>query len=320
MEKTNDILITGGSGFIGTHLASALRIAGYNVYILDLLPPPELHENIYFLNADVTKKQEFTSAILSREWKAIFHFAAVVSVPECENRPDLSYATNLSATITALETLKGIKNENKTPPPFFFASSAAVYGDLCTRGQRLGETNTLPMPKSFYGLHKYSAEQSIRLYSTNCGLKALSFRFFNVYGPGQKASSPYSGVITKLTEAFRNDIPVKLYNFGQNSRDFVHVTDIAKACVGALSLEEADLNGDPVNLCTGEAIEIIEVLKQMQIEFKITRAPEMLPPRAGDIQYSCGDPTRAFTLLKWQARPFSLSNTTPKQPSDAQPF
>lgn len=300
------ILITGGSGFIGGQLATQLLDLGHFVTILDKVDPPSDLSSAHYIKCDVTIQEAFTKAIHSANWDAIFHFAAIVSVPECELNPQLSFETNYQSVGTLLAAVRAkLTTSDKSSPLVFFASSAAVYGNLCKGGTRLEENSALPPPKSFYGLHKYAAEQTIRLYCKNFGLRGLSFRFFNVYGDRQKADSPYSGVISKIKKSLENGTAFTLFNNGKNERDFVHVDDIAEACMKALLVPPALLNGEPINLCTGQSITIENVFRKMS-EISNRKVPaEPAPPRSGDIEFSCGNPTKAQRVLDWQARTFS---------------
>lgn len=292
------VLITGGSGFIGGWLSKFLNEHGYAVSILDLVEPDSTFSGIEYLKSDVRNKLEFKE-ILSRGWHAVYHFAAIVSVPECEKSPDQSFETNYVSTITLLDSVKSLSN----PPLVFFASSAAVYGDLCQKGSKLREDDALPAPNSFYGLHKYASEQSLRLYCKNFGIHGMSFRFFNVYGPGQNGNSPYSGVISKFKEAFLHNRSVVLFNQGENYRDFIHVHDIVSACAKALDLSLSQLDGSVLNLCTGRSISVRELYFELVKQEGKDPGFENAQPRAGDIQYSCGDASQAREILNWRSNP-----------------
>ncbi len=295
--KNKKILITGGSGFIGSHLSNLLLGQDHEVIILDLVQSKINHPKLKYVQGDIRKESDLSN-VITPDIDAIFHFAAIVSVPECEQQPQNSFDTNLAATQKILQRLVELKPKKNIP--IFFASSAAVYGDLCKPGQQLSEDDHLPQPRSFYGLHKYSAEQSIRLYCKSFGILGLSFRFFNVHGPGQKVDSPYSGVITIFQKAFDTNGEIKLYNHGNNTRDFIHVSEIARACSLSLDLNPTLLDGSPVNLCTGKSVSIKDVFKRMSNQLHKQVTTVELPPREGDIEYSCGDNSRAYRLLNFQ--------------------
>lgn len=288
------VLITGGSGFIGTQLSKSLLLDGHDVVILDLLEPKVNLDRLDFLRGDVRNYSDLLGCITS-DIDAVFHFAAIVSVTECENNPRASFETNLLGTQNLLNRILELKPTKSIP--VFFASSAAVYGNLGKNGTLLNEQAALPQPTSFYGLHKFASEQSIQLFCQRHGLLGISFRFFNVYGSGQNAQSPYSGVISRFKRAFETDESISLFNHGRNSRDFIHVEEIARACKLALKLEKASLNGAVVNLCSGRSLQIKELLELMAKHYGKNPHTKLLPPRDGDIEFSCGDSSKARDLL-----------------------
>jgi UDP-glucose 4-epimerase len=288
------ILVTGGSGFIGTHLAQRLLETGHEVIAFDLVESKIVHPFFRTLQGDI-RNAETLDNVLNESVDAVFHFAAIVSVMECENAPYSSFETNFLGTQVVLNRLLELKP--KKTIPIFFASSAAVYGDLCGPNHQLNECEHLPAPLSFYALHKYASEQSIRLYCRTHGLAGLCFRFFNVFGPGQKMDSPYSGVIAIFQKALESNSEVILYNHGNNTRDFIHVSDVARACSFALNLELDQLDGSCVNICTGKATRIEDILISMANDMKRTPRAQRQAPRQGDIEHSCGDPSKASHLL-----------------------
>ena len=299
MNQKN-ILITGGAGFIGTHLAGSLLQEGHSVTIFDLQKSSLSHPNLKMIMGDIRNTEQL-KAVIQTDVDLIFHFAAIVSVPECEQHPDESFQTNLQGTQNILNQLKELKQQKTIP--IFFASSAAVYGDLCKPGHRLSENEALPRPLSFYGLHKYASEQMIRLYCENHGLKGLSFRFFNVYGPGQKSDSPYSGVITIFNKAINEGSEVKLFNYGRNVRDFIHVSEIINACMKAMVIPHEQMNGASLNLCTGVGMTIQSLYEKMSGGKTTNTVATLLPARSGDIEYSCGDPSFANSKIGFLADP-----------------
>jgi UDP-glucose 4-epimerase len=296
---TKKILITGGSGFIGTHLTRLLLDQGHHVTILDLNSSTLTHPHLIDLNGDIRNSKDIERAITS-DLDYIFHLAAIVSVPECEKNPELSFETNLLGTQNILNRLVEIKSQKTIP--IFFSSSAAVYGDLCKPGHKLNEREHLPKPLSFYGLHKYASEQSIRLYCENLGLRGFSFRFFNVYGPGQKPDSPYSGVITIFKKAMDEGTGIKLFNHGKNIRDFIHVSEIAKGCILAMQTSVDQMNGESLNFCTGKEISIQHLFDLMSSTKGPANKVTLLPARSGDIEYSCGDATFADSKIGFKPK------------------
>ena len=299
------VFITGGSGFIGTHLVRFLLSQGHQITIFDLVDTSVQHPRVQYVKGDIRNPKDL-ARLLTADIDCVYHFAAIVSVQECEMNPMQSFETNLLGTQNILNRLVELKKDKNIP--VFFASSAAVYGDLCKPGHKLNETEALPVPLSFYGLHKYTSEQMIRLYCEKHELKGLSFRFFNVFGPGQKADSPYSGVISRFNLAFETNSEALLFNEGKNSRDFIHVTEIARACGMALEIEANKINGRVINLCTGVSVTIKEVFQAMSETQKKRIPHKLLPARSGDIEFSCGDPSLAQAVLGFTSETASTFN------------
>jgi UDP-glucose 4-epimerase len=283
------ILITGGSGFIGTHLTQELLRLGHEIRVFDLKGPNP---------GDIRDPASLKAALLEG-YDFVFHLAAIVSVPECEGDPEGSSRTNLEGTLNVANALLASPNPGA---PLVFASSAAVYGDRCGPGDRLSESVTDLEPLSHYGRQKLEAEEALRALHRTRGLRALSFRFFNVYGQGQDPTSPYSGVITRFREALRTKTQATLFNGGKNTRDFIPVTEIVRGCGLALSLENERFQAQSVNLCTGSTTSVLELYRTMCAETGAKFEPILAGPRAGDIEHSCGDPSLAETLLGFRAR------------------
>jgi len=295
------ILITGGAGFIGTHLAKAYSENGYQVTVIDLQGPSELIPNVKYFRGDVRKESDLAGLISTHD--AVFHWAAIVSVPDCQKDPVGSYETN---TISTLKVLDLIRTENAQRPSdrkikILFSSSSAVYGESGNSGEPISESNPLPEPISFYGAQKLASEQLIRLYSKAYGIPAVVFRFFNVFGPGQKANSPYSGVISLFTKNVRSDQELRLNGAGAPTRDFISVHDLVRACVAGQKSRNPDVcSGAPINLGSGEAIAIKNLAKMLfEISDKLEKTVDA-PARDGDILHSRADISRARTLLDWQ--------------------
>lgn len=295
------ILITGGSGFIGTHLTRLLLSQGHQVCILDLKAPKHPpHSQLTWVPGDIRKPEDLRAA-LAQPVDFVFHLAAIVSVPECENDPEGSSRTNVEGTRNVADAIVA---SPRPRTPLAFASSAAVYGDACKDGYPLypltEELETLE-PISHYGRQKLASERLIRKLVKDRGLRALSLRFFNVFGEGQDPSSAYSGVITRFREAIRNGQEALLFNEGKNTRDFISVTDIARACGLALNSPASHLQGQAVNLCSGRSTSVTHLYQEMCLQAGAEPRFKLMPPREGDIVNSCGDPAQARKLLGFEA-------------------
>jgi UDP-glucose 4-epimerase len=291
------ILITGGAGFIGTHLSKKLSEEGHAVTVLDLNSPDRALSRVTYVQGDVRVVADIKPLIEKTD--AVFHLAAIVSVPECQKDPVGSFETNTASTLRILEL---IRSENEARPRdkkirIIFSSSSAVYGDLGA-ARAIAESTPLSDPLSFYGGQKLTSEQLIRLYVSTYAVPAVIFRFFNVYGPGQKATSPYSGVISVFFKALREGQAMVLNAAGVQTRDFVSVHDIVAASCLALGSENPRVvSGAPLNLGSGVTITIRALAQSL---FKIAgQEPRMTdaPARPGDILHSCASIERAEVEL-----------------------
>lgn len=191
------IIITGGSGFIGGHLCKALIDDGYEVTVIDIVPPRRAIPRAKYEIFDVRDERKVEKVIANAD--VVFHFAATVSVPLCEENIVEGYSNNVLGTLSILNAILKSKNF----PRIFFSSSAAVYSTACNESVALCEEEGV-MPSSHYAFQKRTAEKLIKLFFKKYKIPSLIFRFFNVYGPFQKKDSPYSGVITIFLTVFEN--------------------------------------------------------------------------------------------------------------------
>ncbi|MCM2322902.1 MAG: GDP-mannose 4,6-dehydratase [Oligoflexia bacterium] len=294
------ILITGGAGFIGTHLTRLLVSQGHAVRVLDLVPPKSPVPGAQYLQGDI--RNEWTLAEALRGVRAVYHFAAIVSVPLCQEQPHESFTTNLGGTSLVLETVRQEQLRQGRKIRVLFAGSSAVYGALGQPGIPLKESDTLPPPLSFYGAQKLGSEHLMALYHEVHGVPATCFRFFNVYGPGQDPKSPYSGVISIFTLRTRQGEPLQLHGGGTQTRDFISVHDLVRACAAALELPETACDGRPINLGTGKTTTVRE-LAELAVRLQGSSSTiSVTPPRSGDVRDSLADSSRARTLLGWEPR------------------
>ena len=295
----SSFLITGGAGFIGTHLARRLIQQGRQVRVLDLVSPPDPVPDVQYLVGDVTRAQTLLPAMAGVD--AVFHLAAIVSVPRCQEGPSESYLTNFTGTVNVLEAARGVGVATGRMPRFVMASSAAVYGDLGRENEPLRESLSLQAPLSFYGAQKLASEHAVLRYSRDLGLPALSFRFFNVFGAGQDASSPYSGVISLFAREASAKRPLRILGDGNQTRDFVAVEDLVEACTRVLDLNPSRLQGQAINLGMGKAIRIRELAEIMRRITRLEASIESGPARGGDVRHSLADVSEASALLGWKA-------------------
>jgi UDP-glucose 4-epimerase len=276
----NQALVTGGAGFIGSHLVEALLSGGCQVRVLDNISTGHLHnlapvlDHITFYKNDIREPEALEEA--AEGCDVIFHLAAVVAVQETISNPIESAMINDIGTINVLEAARA-GNVRRV----VLASSCAVYGD----DPRLPKKETMtPRPASPYAVHKLSAEHYARVYFDLFGLETVSLRFFNVYGPRQDPSSPYSGVISKfMANAVSNQVPV-IYGDGNQSRDFVYVKDVVMANLLAAGTD--NLEGSVLNVGSGSDVLINRLWELIAGLGGQRLAPRYEPARNGDILHS----------------------------------
>ncbi len=300
MPNTKPILITGGAGFLGTHLARHLLALGFKVRSLDIKKPLFPIKGVTYTLGDARDKAVLTRAI--RGSQSVFHLAAVTSVPVCQDNPHESYRTNFMLTCDVLEAVRHESTRAKVPVRMIFSGSSVVYGHLGKKDIGLKENTPLSQPLSFYGSQKLASEQAIKLYVQRFEIQAVVFRFFNLFGHGQDPASPYSGVITKFMDLIHKKETLQLHGGGEQTRDFVAVEDIARACALALKMPAAACNGSAINLGTGRSISIKELAMIMNAVSKSRSVLKKTPARQGDVLHSKADITKAATILKWEPR------------------
>ena len=288
-------LVTGGAGFIGSHLAERLLAEGWQVVVLDDLSngfERNIPSGAEFVCGDASD-----NTLLSRllpGCDAIFHLAAVSSVLDSIERPLDVHSINLTTTLALLEAASksGVKR-------FVFSSSAAIYGD--THGTPARE-DMIPSPLSHYAVQKLASEYYCGVYHRLHGLETVCLRYFNVYGPRQRADSPYTGVITKFLTAARAGKPIILFGDGNQSRDFVHVGDVVAANIAAATRSSDLVAGKIFNIGTGTSVQVRELAAMVCKLFPEAGEPRHEPPRAGEILHSRADITRAREVLGFDPR------------------
>jgi UDP-glucose 4-epimerase len=269
------ILVTGGAGFIGSHIADAL-VSDNEVVILDDLSTGSL-DNVpseaEFVEGDVRDREAMSSVMEGVD--IVFHHAAIVSVEQSVEDPELTHDVTTRATIQLLEFAR------RESARVILASSAAVYGQ--PESVPITETDQTE-PTSPYGLAKLHADQYVRLYAELYNVEAIPLRYFNVYGPRQTAGD-YSGVISIFLEQAQAGGPITVHGDGTQTRDFVHVSDVVQA--NLLAATEGT-PGTAYNIGTGETISILELAETIR-EAVATEVPiriEHIDKREGDIDES----------------------------------
>lgn len=299
-------LVTGGAGFIGSHLAEALLRQGDAVRVLDNFSTGK-EENIEYLIAlgfppdrfellrgDIRDLETCRKACAGVEWA--FHQAALGSVPRSVDDPLTTNAVNIQGTLNMLIAARDARVKR-----FVYASSSSVYGD---RPAAPGEDappkaeTQVPNPQSPYAVSKLTGEYYCRVFYTIYGLQTVSLRYFNVFGQRQDANSAYAAVIPRFITALLQDRPATIYGDGMQSRDFTHVENVVRANINALGAPEGAL-GEPCNIACGDRITLNDLYSRLAALTGKTTAPLYAPPRAGDVKHSRADITRAAQVLSY---------------------
>ena len=278
--KNKNILITGGLGFIGSHITDEL-VENNNVTIIDNKSTGSVnnlkdssHENLEIIIEDL-HSADLDKILFEKDY--VFHLAAMASVPLSVDNPVLCNQVNVDSTVKLLKA--AINNNVKK---IVFSSSSAVYGQ--NMNMPLKESEPL-MPTSPYAASKASCELYLKSFYDSYGLNYTILRYFNVFGPRQDKNSQYAAVIPNFISALLENEPVEIYGDGEQTRDFVYVKDIVAANIKAC---ESDYNGI-LNVASGRRISINELYEIIKSTLKSDLEPNYLPPRAGDIKHSLAD-------------------------------
>ncbi|MGD0423219.1 MAG: NAD-dependent epimerase/dehydratase family protein [Candidatus Bathyarchaeia archaeon] len=291
----DNALVTGGAGFIGSHTVDALLASGVETWVLDDLSSGSLrnlllyrhNRQLHFVRGSISNYKKVRT--LSRKVDGIIHLAAQISPFVSMKYPETTNSTNVDGTLNVLRAAVKEKIQKVV-----FASSSSVYGDAKSRYV----SEELPTnPITPYGASKLAAEKYCGAFYRAYGIPTISLRYFNVYGQRQ-SSNPYSGVIAIFTRALVDHRRPIIYGDGYQTRDFVHVSDVAKANVKALENETG--YGEAFNVGTGKATTVKHLFELLR---QVTRRPEIQPilrkQRAGDIRDSCADMMRTRSRLRF---------------------
>ncbi len=293
-------LVTGGAGFIGSHLTRALLSRGETVRVLDdfstgkreNLTGPEIRGasgRLEVLEADLRDAARVKQAV--RDVEVVFHEAAFVSVPESMERPEACLDVNVNGSMVLLEAARkaGVKR-------IVTASSAAVYGD--SKELPLAEDSALH-PLSPYAASKRVNELYAELYTRSLGIEVTGLRYFNVYGPRQNPGSVYAAVVPIFIRRLLDGKAVTIFGDGGQTRDLIYVGDVVRA--NLLAAQHPAAPGQIFNICTGQATSVLELATALGSLFPSSPTPEFGPPRAADIYASIGRPTKAENVLGFRA-------------------
>jgi UDP-glucose 4-epimerase len=287
-------LVTGGAGFIGSHLVEALVARGYPVRVLDNFSTGRwenlsaVQDRIEVMEADIRDPQATQQAMDGVG--VVAHLAAIVSVERSLQNPQETAEVNTGGTLNLLEAARqaGVHR-------FLFASSAAVYGN---HSQLPLQEELPPHPLSPYAASKVAGEAFCQAYHAAYGLSTVVLRFFNIYGPRQDPQSPYSGVISIFVGRMQQGLPPVIYGDGRQTRDFVYVGDVVAALIRAGEQDGAD--GTVLNVARGEETSVLQLVALLNQALGTHLEPMFAPARAGEVRRSAGDPRRAQAVLRWQ--------------------
>ena len=290
-------LVTGGAGFIGSHLVEKLVDRGHTVTVIDELSTgnrknlESVMDRIQFLQGDIRDLALLEKATADSEY--IFHLAANSSVNRSIEDPVWSAEQNVMATIGLLKLAAKHKVRR-----VIFSSSAAVYG----YAKKLPVKESYPLnPASPYALDKVTGENYMRLFSQLYDIDTVSLRYFNVFGPRQNADLPHPGGVTIVINQIREKGCSQLLGDGKQTRDMIYVENVVKANLLAME-KESPLGGAAYNICTGKSILIAEMHEKISEMMGVSSEREYLPLPEGNIIYSCGDPSLAKSELGFEAK------------------
>ena len=284
-------LVTGGAGFIGSHLVRRLIADGVSVRVVDNLTTgdvvrlADLVDSIDFVRGDLVDKRLSDEVVKGVDY--VFHQAAVPSVQRSVEDPLTTNRANVVATLNLLESCRQAKVQR-----FVYAASSSAYGDT----EILPKSETMaPDPLSPYALQKWVGERYCQLYYELYGLETVSLRYFNVFGPAQDPDSQYSAVIPKFTRALLAGNPITVYGDGEQSRDFTYVDNVVAA--NLLAVQAANAPGNVFNIGCGERVTVNKLINVLESVLDRKARVSYAGPKPGDVRHSLADIRSARTNL-----------------------
>jgi nucleoside-diphosphate-sugar epimerase len=287
--------ITGGAGFIGSHLVEEVLRRGHAVRVVDNLSTGR-RENLPAAGAVEIIVGDISDPAVARRAAAgatvVLHQAAIPSVPRSVEDPAASHRANVDGTLQILLAARdaGVARD-------VFAGSSSVYGNAAALPKR---EDMRPHPLSPYALQKLVGEEYCRLFTELYGLETVVTRYFNVFGPRQNPGSPYSGVISLFIDAMLAGRSPRIYGDGEQTRDFTYVDDVVHGVL--LAAERPGVAGRVLNVAAGGRVSLLEVISALQTILQTTVDPILGPPRAGDVRHSTADISEARQLLGFEPR------------------
>jgi nucleoside-diphosphate-sugar epimerase len=297
MPLTGTVVVTGGAGFIGSHIAAALCNSGARVRVLDDLSTghrenlEEIGSDIDFIQGSVADEDVVRKALEGAE--VVFHEAAIPSVPRSVESPRQTHIASVDGTFSLLLAAR----EQKVRRVVYAASSSA-YGDQPTLPK---SEQMLPDPLSPYAVAKLVGEYYCRVFTRVYGLETVALRYFNVFGPRQDPTSQYSGVVSRFISALLSNETPMIFGDGEQSRDFTYIENVVAANLSAADAPEA--SGKVINVANGERItlnQLLAVLKELTGKENVNA--EYAAARVGDVKHSLADNTMARELLGYECK------------------
>lgn len=280
-------LVTGGAGFIGSHLAELLSRQGAEVVVLDNFSTGRMAnldwrkpgDRVQVVEGDLRDAGLLRRVVTGCDW--VFHEAAVASVASSIEDPVGTNAQNVTGTLDLIEAARaaGVRR-------LLLASSSAIYGDA---GAGPVPESAPPQPLSPYALQKYASESYAQLYHRLYGFETVALRYFNVFGPRQAPDSPYSGVIARFCRQTLRGEPMVIFGDGGQSRDFVSVEDVVRANLAAASAPADRVAGGVFNLGTGQGRSVLDLVTALEAVSGQPLKPTHAPARPGEVRHSCAD-------------------------------
>lgn len=293
MEKPLLFLVTGGAGFIGSHLTDRLLAQGARVRVLDdLSTGRHVNPNSEFIRADVADRAAVHAAMQGVD--GCFHLAAIASVARGNEDWLGTHRANQTGSVTVFDCAREAGRV-----PVVYASSAAIYGPT---GAEAVDERAKPAPLTAYGADKLGSELHARVAMQVHEVPTVGLRFFNVYGPRQDPDSPYSGVISIFAKRIAAGLPVSIHGDGGQSRDFVYVADVVAHLAAAMTLLQREGGCHLANVCTGRSFSVGELASLLGELAGGDTAVAHGAARTGDIRYSLGDPSHATRLFGVRAK------------------
>ena len=289
-------LVTGGAGFIGSHLVHALLAEGHEVRVLDDLSSgyrKNLPQQVELTEADVTDPAAVESALDGVD--GCFHLAAIASVARSHREWLRTHQVNLTGTINVFDQTRPSRRHREIP--VVYASTAAIYGNC---GSFPVDEESSAAPLSAYGADKYACELHARVAGAIHGVPTIGLRFFNLYGPRQDPLSPYSGVISIFADRLLRGDAVQIFGDGEQARDFTYIGD--GVCALRCAMRAATTSAFVFNVCTGKATSVLDLAQTMADLCGTELVVHRRPARCGEVRISIGDPRRTAERLGFTAQ------------------